>query len=607
VRIQLNIFTKQRFSEVTIMKNRCGPLVVGIFLVGLLIEASWTQASTFVHLFEWTWEDIALECEDFLGPKGYEAVQISPPNEHRIILGRPWYERYQPMSYKLTSRSGTRAQFTDMVKRCHQAGVKIYADAVINHMASCRPTCDRGQLQFGTEGTAGSRYDPGRYEFADLFDPEDQGHVAGAVNIYHNVHFHRGCDGVTDWNNPWQVQNCELERLADLTTERDDVRSTIANYLAALFKLGVDGVRIDAAKHMPAADLHTILDKAAHAANVRIENTDIGPPGATATRLVFQEIIGSPLDRRAAMANGKITEFNYGPKLLEKVLHNHPQLWHLNGAVPFGEGWDLYPSSIGIAFLDNHDNQRGHGGGGAIIKDARNDLHSYAFANILMLSWPYGYPKVMSSYRFGSGSIWTTQTYPEQVISRIEGLNVPEDFQGPPHEQAHKADLSMADYDRTRSWHTRRVWRQAANGTWRNTCFDPGSPWMCEHRWVAIAGMVSFRKAVNANWDRVTNGWSNQGRQMAYGRGHLGFLVVNGQSGSSPNTLGPESNGWFQTGLPLGRYCDVVHTVLAADGTCRDGDGNAQEPIKVFTDGKAQFWVKAMDVVAIHVNARVGE
>ena len=35
-----------------------------------------------MHLFEWTWPEIARECEEFLGPKGFCAVQVSPPHEH---------------------------------------------------------------------------------------------------------------------------------------------------------------------------------------------------------------------------------------------------------------------------------------------------------------------------------------------------------------------------------------------------------------------------------------------------------------------------------------------------------------------------------------------
>jgi alpha-amylase len=49
--------------------------------------------TVFVHLFEWKWKDIAEECERFLGPNGFGAVQVSPPNEHALIDSpfRPWY------------------------------------------------------------------------------------------------------------------------------------------------------------------------------------------------------------------------------------------------------------------------------------------------------------------------------------------------------------------------------------------------------------------------------------------------------------------------------------------------------------------------------------
>ncbi len=33
--------------------------------------------SVIVHLFEWKFVDIGLECKRFLGPKGYGAVQVS--------------------------------------------------------------------------------------------------------------------------------------------------------------------------------------------------------------------------------------------------------------------------------------------------------------------------------------------------------------------------------------------------------------------------------------------------------------------------------------------------------------------------------------------------
>jgi hypothetical protein len=32
--------------------------------------------SAMVHLFEWKWDDIAEECENFLGPNGYGGIQV---------------------------------------------------------------------------------------------------------------------------------------------------------------------------------------------------------------------------------------------------------------------------------------------------------------------------------------------------------------------------------------------------------------------------------------------------------------------------------------------------------------------------------------------------
>jgi len=72
-----------------------------------------TPRTVFVQLFEWGWADIGRECEAFLGPAGYAAVQVSPPQEH--IPGPEWWTRYQPVSYLLESRGGTREEFAEML------------------------------------------------------------------------------------------------------------------------------------------------------------------------------------------------------------------------------------------------------------------------------------------------------------------------------------------------------------------------------------------------------------------------------------------------------------------------------------------------------------
>ena len=35
----------------------------------------------FVQLFEWSWDDVAMECEQYLGPNHFAAVQVSPVQE----------------------------------------------------------------------------------------------------------------------------------------------------------------------------------------------------------------------------------------------------------------------------------------------------------------------------------------------------------------------------------------------------------------------------------------------------------------------------------------------------------------------------------------------
>src|SRR2546421_5936555 len=187
----------------------------------------------FVHLFEWKWTDIATECETVLGPAGFTAVQISPPEEHSITPNHDWSERYQPVSYSIArSRSGTGAEFAEMVQRCQAVGVGIYVDAVINHMTNYPSP------GVGSNGTTYTKYD-----YPGLYGPGD---------------FHTPCT-VNDYQSAANVQDCELLSLPDLNTGLPSVREKIADYLIALARLGVAGFRIDAAKHIQQVELDQIL------------------------------------------------------------------------------------------------------------------------------------------------------------------------------------------------------------------------------------------------------------------------------------------------------------------------------------------------------------
>ena len=48
------------------------------------MNSSVVSRRVIVHLFEWPWDDIAAECESYLGPKGYCGVQASSHKQLKI-------------------------------------------------------------------------------------------------------------------------------------------------------------------------------------------------------------------------------------------------------------------------------------------------------------------------------------------------------------------------------------------------------------------------------------------------------------------------------------------------------------------------------------------
>jgi alpha-amylase len=98
----------------------------------------------------------------------------------------------------------------------------------------------------------------------------------------------------------------------------------------------------------------------------------------------------------------RVTEFRYGMFLSQVVnKENGQKMSYLKN---FGTGWGMIPDNDALVFIDNHDNQRGHGGGGNILSYANS--RSYKIANAFMLAWPYGAVKVMSSYDFPKNNDW---------------------------------------------------------------------------------------------------------------------------------------------------------------------------------------------------------
>ncbi|CAE6489939.1 unnamed protein product [Rhizoctonia solani] len=203
-----------------------------------------------IQMFEWSWDSIAAECTNFIGPAGYGFVQVSPPSEH--ITGDVWWTDYQPVSYILISKRGNRSQFQN-------AGVGVIADTIFNHMSN---------VESGT---------------------------GLLTQDFHHCGLNSN-DDIKYYTSRAEIQTCELDNLAVLATETEYVRDRLAAYANDLLSLGVVGLRLEAAKHIATADIANILGR------------------LNSKPYITQEVIfgsGEPVQPSEYTANGDVQEFRY--------------------------------------------------------------------------------------------------------------------------------------------------------------------------------------------------------------------------------------------------------------------------------------------------------
>lgn len=326
-----------------------------LMTLALSFHANAAPRTVFAQLFEWPWKDVAKECEVYLGPAGFSAVQVSPAHEHLRWQTTPWWDRYQVVSYSIISRGGDEAEFRDMVRRCQNAGVDVYADVVINHMTGMTDGV-------GFAGTPFTHYShPGLYSYDDF-------HHCGR----------NGNDNIANYRDRYEVQNCELVDLADLATESEHVRTKIADYMNHLLDLGVRGFRIDAAKHIPAADLAAIYRKLKR------------------SPYIYQEIIydlGGPIQYSEYTPYGDVFAYDYTQVLAQGFRHRHPNALKTIA-------YHFPASEKSIVSVTNHDLER-HAESNVLSYNGP-EQNLYRLAQVFMLAWPFGYPQVYSGYRFNA-------------------------------------------------------------------------------------------------------------------------------------------------------------------------------------------------------------
>ena len=443
-------------------------------------------SDTSVQMFEWGWNDLATECTQFLGPQGFGAIQISPPQASKVTS--TWWGVYQPVNYvNLTSKFGTQAQLQAMINTCHAAGVRVYADIVVNQMAA-----DSGTATDGSTWNSSTLTYP-------YFSSND---------------FHAACDiQSSDYNSPAgrsNVQTCRLSGMPDLNSESSYVQGQVVNYMNALLTLGIDGFRIDAAKHQAASSLQAIMNsvKSTHPTTNQGESI-----------WVTQEIVpDGEVSRSDYFPIGTINEFQFTYAMRDAFRN-------ANGSSPstiptmmgtwnnWGGTWGFVQPANATVFVNNWDTERNGGSLDASnYTGATNDTqgsHRYDLANIFMLAQGYGEAQLQSGFRFSSNDQDRPSASP--YSNGVAQINVNWDF---------------------------------------------------VHRWGDIYPMVKFRSA--ARNQAQTNWVTGNANQIAFSRGNVGFVALNNSTSAWSQT--------FYTGLPAGTYCNIVHGLANAGATACTSD-----------------------------------
>jgi len=272
-------------------------LLCGLLLAG---TQAFSAPVAVYQAFNQSFDEIRSQASRLAG-LGFTHVQVSPPQ--KSLDRTEWWARYQPVDYgTIDGPLGNESQFREMNKALEQHGLKTLVDTVFNHMANTGVYRSLEFPQFGP---------------ADFHFPET-----------------RPC--ILDWGNRYETTQywlCFPEgKLPDLDTSRPHVIQVHREYLEKLARLGVDGLRLDAAKHIETPYFEELLN------------------AVPSDWLVYGEIVGTSLAESMEYAPYmKVSDFHFLGEMLG-VFRTGGDLGQLRQVASRG-----LPSPIAVTFARNHD------------------------------------------------------------------------------------------------------------------------------------------------------------------------------------------------------------------------------------------------------------
>jgi len=504
-----------------------------------------------VKLWEWNFEDIAHECEEYLGPNGIDAVQVAPVTEH--MINSTWFAKYQPVSFKLSSRSGTAEEFKCMVATCRAAGVEVLVDVVLNHLA--RP-CDAVR-HVGADavtpcyGWAGSRYGNRR-------TAETPGWPARGPEDFHHLSSDRLVNCAVDPKTfqcpestpPNDCTQCDFLGIPDWNTGLPTVQEMLGKHLKELFNIGVSMIRLDAASYIKEKELSLVVNQ-------------------VPWDYIFQEWwSGMPSLGRSRYV-GAYRDIFYGRKINQGLVQNAatdlPKLLNLtHGLDGLSPEQVIYPLAMHDSRTFDYDPAVPTYKGGLEFHLQQKFLLAHPAGHIVRLWGGYGWTDLDEG---PPGCQQPNERCTPEPVFDAAGQNrcMPTPLTTP-------LDEDLAKSHR----------------------------WVCEHRWAGIAGLIGFRKACRGL--PITQKWEGDVEKgsLAFTAGDACFVALQREMTPLSEKLGDWPIVGLKTGLPEGRYCDVA-SLPTKKGW--DGKSCPREvllgPLGVVQSGS----VLEGDLVAIHIGA----
>ena len=166
-----------------------------------------------LHCFQWKIKDI-IENLNIIKDQNFNVIQISPINE--IKEGTEWWNYYQPLSFTIGNKSGTKEDLIDLCSEANKIGIKIIVDVVLRHCAT-----DDGQLI------------P-----SETVDEK----------LKNNPNFWTNSENIIDYNDRKQVISCACG-MPMLDYNNEELQDIYIKFLQELKDSGISGFRVDQGKH----------------------------------------------------------------------------------------------------------------------------------------------------------------------------------------------------------------------------------------------------------------------------------------------------------------------------------------------------------------------